>query len=158
MRAQPFCESIEFLNSSNGWQSTRHPNDVMPRWIAFDPDSAAELARQFGVGNVELRQNGLFAAAFTAESPTVMLLPAEQPGRVMLVRVTPKGKQNAQPAARTGCPEAAAEDAPEFVPSGLLGLSDELVFHHQPEVDSAEKPRAGAGVRLKKLWNKRRIW
>ncbi len=132
----------------------------MSRWIAFDPDSAAELARRFGLENVELRQNGLFAAAFKAERPAVMLLGAEQPGRVMLVRVTPKGKENAQPAAggepqEASSKEPATPDAPEFIPSGLLGLSDELVFHDQPEFESTGRAQTGRGSRLKKLWNNR---
>jgi hypothetical protein len=104
----------------------------MVRWIAFDDESAEAVVSRFRRGAAEIQQGDPVGSALNLGRPSLVLLPARAPGRVLVARFDPKADE----AQNTGSLEA----------TGFLGLSDEPVF---------VRPTEPIGQIKKKWWQKR---
>jgi len=62
----------------------------MTRWIAFDDVTADAVMSRFRRGAAEIRQGDALGAALDLGQPSLLILPSDIPGRVLLARCTPK--------------------------------------------------------------------
>jgi hypothetical protein len=62
----------------------------MVRWIAFDDDTAEALVCRLRRGAAEIQHNSPVDAALKTDRPSVIVLPASTPGRLLIARFTPK--------------------------------------------------------------------
>jgi|SRR6516225_9804369 hypothetical protein len=63
----------------------------MIRWIAFDDETAEAVVSRFRRGAAEIHPGTTaLDSALTAGQPSLLLLPADMPGRVLVARVHPK--------------------------------------------------------------------
>jgi hypothetical protein len=70
----------------------------MVRWIAFDDETAEAVVSRFRRGAAEIHPgNSAVDSALTAGQSSLIVLPSETPGRVLLARVTPKTDLPAPP-------------------------------------------------------------
>jgi|GEM_PF-600713 len=100
---------------------------AMVRWIAFDDDTAEAVVTRFKRGAAEIQHGDPVSLALGAQQPSLLILPSDAPGRVVLAHFQPK---------------AIAEEAPiRYQASGFLGLSDEPVYTQpsQPELETKKK-------------------
>jgi hypothetical protein len=74
----------------------------MVRWIAFDDDTAEALVCRLRRGAAEIQHNSPVDAALHTERPSVIVLPASTPGRLLIARFTPKNLPAAPSVPRTG--------------------------------------------------------
>lgn len=64
---------------------------AMVRWIAFDDETAEAVVSRFRRGAAEIHPgNTAIDSALTAGQPSLLLLPSDVPGRVLLARVHPR--------------------------------------------------------------------
>ena len=92
----------------------------MVRWIAFDDESAEAVVSRFKRGAAEIQQGDPVGSALGLGRSSLVLLPAQTPGRVLVARFEPHVDEAAVVPAN---PEPVA-----FEPSGFLGLSDQPLF------------------------------
>jgi hypothetical protein len=88
----------------------------MVRWIAFDDESAEAIVSRFKRGAAEIQPGDPVGSALNLGRSSLVLLPAQNPGRVLVARFDPRIE------------EAAAVERVNFEPSGFLGLSDQPTF------------------------------
>jgi hypothetical protein len=63
----------------------------MVRWIAFDDETAEAVVSRFRRGAAEIHpDNSAIDSALTAGQPSLLVLPSDTPGRVLLAHVHPK--------------------------------------------------------------------
>jgi hypothetical protein len=63
----------------------------MVRWIAFDDETAEAVVSRFRRGAAEIHlSSSPIDSALTAGQPSLLLLPSDTPGRVLLARIHPK--------------------------------------------------------------------
>ncbi len=62
----------------------------MVRWIAFDDDTAEAVVSRLRRGAAEIQNNSPVDAALHTEHPSVIVLPASTPGRLLIARFTPR--------------------------------------------------------------------
>lgn len=106
----------------------------MIRWIAFDDDTAEAVVTRFKRGAAEIHHGQPLDAALDLGRPSVLLLPSNTPGRLLLARVEPKV-------------ENASKTCLAHEPNGFPELVGEPVFTQRPP--SAEPA-------TKKRWWRRR--
>ncbi len=71
---------------------------AMVRWIAFDDETAEAVVSRFRRGAAEIHPgNTAVDSALTAGQSSLIVLPSETPGRVLLAHVTPKTELPAPP-------------------------------------------------------------
>jgi hypothetical protein len=120
----------------------------MVRWIAFDEETADAIVSRFKRGASELHDGNPFDAVLSHGKPSILLMPASTPGRVLVARIEPKVMRVAESGINAKIARKfwrnselqseanAATDSAESVsyePSGFLGLADEPVFHRPPQ-------------------------
>jgi hypothetical protein len=110
----------------------------MIRWIAFDDETADAIISRFRRGAAELHDGNPLDEALAAGRPSILLLPSNTPGRVLMARIQPRS------IAENSSSVDVAE--PLYEPSGFLGLSDEPVF--------ARRPPQPAAPQKKKWWQR----
>ena len=65
----------------------------MVRWIAFDDETAEAVVSRFRRGAAEIHPgNTAIDSALTAGQPSLIVLPSETPGRVLVAHVHPKAE------------------------------------------------------------------
>lgn len=94
----------------------------MSRWIVFDERTAEAVESQSGIRPEIRDRSGTILAMAIASPAAVAVLPAAEPGHVLLMRVN-----RPQPAA---VPVKAASN---MVAAGFLGLSDSIDMDSEPE-------------------------
>jgi hypothetical protein len=62
----------------------------MVRWIAFDDDTAEALVSRLRRGAAEIQHNSPVDAALHAGSPSVVVLPSQTPGKLLIARFLPR--------------------------------------------------------------------
>jgi hypothetical protein len=62
----------------------------MVRWIAFDDDTAEAVVSRLRRGAAEIQNNSPVDAALHIEHPSVIVLPASTPGRLLIARFMPR--------------------------------------------------------------------
>jgi hypothetical protein len=63
----------------------------MVRWIAFDDETAEAVVSRFRRGAAEIHPgNTAIDSALTAGQPSLIVLPSDTPGRVLLAHIDPK--------------------------------------------------------------------
>lgn len=112
----------------------------MIRWIAFDDETADAIISRFRRGAAEIHDGNPLDEALAADQPSILLLPSNTPGRVLMARI--------QPRSMAGNSANVDEAEPVYEPSGFLGLSDEPVF--------ARRPPQSASPEKKKWWQRLR--
>ena len=71
---------------------------AMIRWIAFDDETAEAVVSRFRRGAAEIHPGTTaLDSALTAGHPSLLLLPSDTPGRVVVARVCPKTELPPQP-------------------------------------------------------------
>jgi hypothetical protein len=115
----------------------------MVRWIAFDEETADALIGRFKRGASELHDGDALDAALSHGKSSLLLMPSSTPGRVLLARIEHKAAEANVDANATRNfwrkrgpqPTDAADSADSiaYEPAGILGLSDEPLFHHPPQ-------------------------
>jgi len=65
----------------------------MPRWIAFDDETAEAVMSRFRRGAAEIREGDPLDAALDLGQPSLIILPSNVPGRVLVARCTPKASE-----------------------------------------------------------------
>jgi hypothetical protein len=78
----------------------------MVRWVAFDDDTAEAVVSRLRRGAAEINSTTPVEAALLEKGPSVVLLPASTPGRVLIARFS-KRQESQSPAANSD-PAAAA--------------------------------------------------
>jgi len=94
----------------------------MVRWIAFDDESAEAVVSRFKRGAAEIQHGDAVGSALDLGRPSLVLLPGQAPGRVLVARFEPQ-TDDAFISSDTSEPVA-------FEVSGFLGLQDDPVFVH----------------------------
>jgi len=103
----------------------------MLRWIVFDHDTEKAVLGRLQADRVEIQEGDALSAALKSHEDCVVILPSNQPRRALLVHIRP------MPATEREVPvEISVNQAPAFVPTGFLGLSDAPAFFDNEE----EKP------------------
>jgi len=74
----------------------------MVRWIAFDDDTAEALVCRLRRGAAEIQHNSPVDAALKTDRPSVIVLPASTPGRLLIARFTPKSLPGASSVPHAG--------------------------------------------------------
>ena len=69
---------------------TAAPGFTMIRWIAFDDETAEAVVSRFKRGAAEIHRGQPLDAALNLGRPSLLLLPSETPGRLLLARLEPK--------------------------------------------------------------------
>jgi len=85
----------------------------MVRWIAFDEDTAEALVCRLRRGAAEIQHNSPVDAALNTDRPSVVVLPASTPGRLLIARFTPKKQNVAIDVPRAGIPRFAIPPQPK---------------------------------------------
>jgi hypothetical protein len=70
----------------------------MIRWIAFDDETAEAVVSRFKRGAAEIQSGQPIDAALNLGRPSLLLLPSDTPGRLLLARLEPKAENAANPA------------------------------------------------------------
>src|SRR5215467_5623179 len=92
----------------------------MIRWIVFDVETAEAVVSRFRRGAAEIHEGTAVTAALDSSRSSLLILPGNTPGKVILARCEPKS-------------DAARSDQEiSYQPGGFLGLSDEPTFNHLP--------------------------
>jgi hypothetical protein len=102
----------------------------MVRWVAFDDESAEAVVSRFKRGAAEIQHGDPVGSALTLGRPSLVLLPAGAPGRVLVARFEPKPEEN--------LPPSEANEPAAFEATGFLGLNDQPVFT-QPDPPTKKK-------------------
>ena len=110
----------------------------MIRWIAFDDETADAIISRFRRGAAEIHDGNPLDEALAAGRPSILLLPSNTPGRVLMARIQPRPVSD----------EVQESAEPTYEPSGFLGLADEPVF--------ARRPPQSAPPEKKKWWQRAR--
>ncbi len=71
---------------------TAAPGFTMIRWIAFDDETAEAVMSRFKRGAAEIHRGQPLDAALNLGRPSLLLLPSETPGRLLLARLEPKSE------------------------------------------------------------------
>lgn len=108
----------------------------MPRWIAFNHETAEAMVDRFQRGGVEIQDGDALSAALALKGNSLVVLPSKVAGMVLLAHMRP---------AELG--ENAEEGTYEVEASGFLGLSDTPVFARRSPV--VELPK-------KKWWQRKK--
>lgn len=87
----------------------------MVRWIAFDDETAEAVVSRFKRGAAEIEAGDPLAAALGADRPTMVILPSQVKGRVLLAKISP------------------SKESVNYEATGFLGLSDEPVAPRAPQ-------------------------
>lgn len=90
----------------------------MARWITFDSDASEYLRSQLPRETIVVRAGSALQAALDDPSDSVLLMPSQNPGSAVLVRL----HRN-----------AARANEPRFEATGFLGLMDEPVYDDEPQ-------------------------
>src|SRR5580704_7457460 len=80
----------------------------MIRWIAFDDETAEAVVSRFKRGAAEIHRGQALDAALSLGRPSLLLLPSDIPGRLLLARLEPKG-------------DHASKNSPVLGPEGIGG-------------------------------------
>ena len=67
----------------------------MIRWIAFDDETAEAVVSRFKRGAAEIHRCEPLDAALNLGRPSLLLLPSDTPGRLLLARLEPKAESSA---------------------------------------------------------------
>jgi hypothetical protein len=67
----------------------------MIRWIAFDDETAEAVVSRFKRGAAEIHRCEPLDAALNLGRPSLLLLPSDTPGRLLLARMEPKAENSA---------------------------------------------------------------
>lgn len=112
----------------------------MIRWIAFDDETADAIISRFRRGAAEIHYGNPLDEALASGRPSILLLPSNTPGRVLMARIQPRSVADTSSSSVSSSSVEVAE--PLYEPSGFLGLLDEPVFtRHVPEPAPSEKKK-----------------
>ena len=112
----------------------------MIRWIAFDDETADAIISRFRRGAAEIHDGNPLDEALASGRPSILLLPSNTPGRVLMARIQPRSVAHTSSSSVSSSSVEVAE--PLYEPSGFLGLLDEPVFtRHVPEPAPPEKKK-----------------
>jgi hypothetical protein len=64
----------------------------MVRWVAFDDDTAEAVVCRLRRGAAEIQANSPVDAALKAPGPSVILLPSQTPGKLLIARIQQRAK------------------------------------------------------------------
>jgi hypothetical protein len=64
----------------------------MVRWVAFDDDTAEAVVSRLRRGGAEIQNNSPVDAALKAPGPSVIVLPSQTPGKLLIARIQQRAK------------------------------------------------------------------
>lgn len=70
----------------------------MVRWIAFDDDTAEAVVSRLRRGAAEINSTTPLDAALQAKGPSMVVLPASTPGRLLIARFSKRQEAQSTPA------------------------------------------------------------
>jgi hypothetical protein len=108
----------------------------MIRWIAFDDETAEAVVSRFKRGAAEIHRGQALDAALHLGRPSLLLLPSDTPGRLLLARLEPKGEQASKTSQALGS-------------KGFGELLD------RPDFTQRRQPRRQEPAKNKKWWQRR---
>jgi hypothetical protein len=91
----------------------------MTRWIAYDEEGTVAAAARTKTA-VGFQRGEALGAAVESRGPAVVILPSDDRNHLTLLRIRPVAR-------------ARAEETPVIEASGILGLTDRVVLHEEPE-------------------------
>ena len=71
----------------------------MVRWVAFDDDTAEAVVSRLRRGAAEINSTTPLDAALQAKGPSMVVLPASTPGRLLIARFSKRQEPQSTPAA-----------------------------------------------------------